>query len=85
MSATEPSLPDPAVSGTVVPGAAGSTPPEDGLFITAIRHNEGPVVINDPAAMDRTRQLHAQLTGVVTTLNDKVRKRLRSQAIRLYT
>ena len=46
---------------------------EDGPFITAVRNGAGPVVVNDPPNMDRARQLHAQLSGVVTTLNDKVR------------
>ncbi len=46
---------------------------DDATFITAtnIRRPEA-VVVNDPPGMDRARQLHSQLAGVVTTLNDKV-------------
>ena len=59
--------------GTIIAVDQVGAAPEDGPFLTAVRNNEsGPVIVQDPPAMDRARQLHTQLSGVVTTLNDKV-------------
>jgi hypothetical protein len=60
-------------------GGDAAAPGDDATFITAGRGRNEMPAFADPAAMDRVRQLHGQLTSVVSTLNDKVSNVLKKQ------
>lgn len=61
-------------------GTESGTNPTDGTFLTRNRAGGGEAIVTlDPLGMDRVRQLHGQLTGVVGALNDKVSSVLKKQ------